>query len=209
MNVYAPDLPAHGATRSSVTRLEDMAAMITEYIRQDPATPTVLAGHSTGAIIAVQAALAIPDNIARLVLIAPAGVGRRINQDFLDDILGAATPDALVSALAMTGENGAPVSPAYLEQLLSRLANRRRQLAKIRAGIAVKGIQQKNILPDLAGLTCPVTAIFSRGDPIIPWQQAADLPPNVCVRFLQSGTHMPHRDQPRLIASLMQERTGS
>ena len=75
--VVAPDLPGFGGsakpdtTYSLAAMTDRMAAFLDRWTRG----PVVLVGHSLGGEVAASLALARPDRVARLVLIAPAGWG--------------------------------------------------------------------------------------------------------------------------------------
>jgi pyruvate dehydrogenase E2 component (dihydrolipoamide acetyltransferase) len=201
-SVHAPDLPGHGDTLSEETSLEAMAGLVASFIRESLSGPVGLVGHSIGAIIAAEVAARWPDLVERLVLLAPAGIGPRINQDFIDGMLQARTTAALARALKELGDN-TPVSVTLRRQMLAQLERRRSRLAMICEQIATGGIQQYDIIPLLAALECPVTTVFARNDRIIPWQQAVEIPGNVNVRFLASSGHMPQWSAPAFVASLL------
>ncbi len=201
-SVHAPDLPGHGETTAEVTGHGQMAGLVASFIREKLNGPVCLVGHSLGAIVAAELAEQEPGLVERLVLLAPAGIGLRINQDFIDGMLQARTMAALARTLEELGGN-TPVSVILKHRMLAQLERRRSQLATICAQMAAGGIQQRDIIPLLAALKCPVTTMFVRDDRIIPWQQAGEVPVNVNVRFLAAGGHMPQWSAPALVASLL------
>ena len=66
----APRPPTLRATHGSLAVLRDW---VVDELRRRPG-PAVVAGHSMGAALAVLAAVAVPDRIARLLLVSPAGL---------------------------------------------------------------------------------------------------------------------------------------
>lgn len=190
LRVLAPDLPGHGESRSDATSLDALAAAM---LAVAPPGPLHLVGHSLGAIIATELA----SRAASLTLLAPAGCGAAIHAAFIAAMLAGDVD----RALAAMGEGDLPAAPRAA--LAALLAARRDQLAAIAAWLVREGGQQRSILPRLAALGVPVTAVFQRDDPVIPAQQALDLPANVAVRFLAGRSHMPHWHAPELVAAIV------
>jgi pimeloyl-ACP methyl ester carboxylesterase len=67
------DVPGFGSDRPRPCApvLDDVAALIAEWLRSVFDRPVVLFGHSTGAQAALHAAMAVPDRVAALVLAGP------------------------------------------------------------------------------------------------------------------------------------------
>lgn len=72
-NVLAVDLPAHGRSAGpALTSVEEMADWIFALLDAVGADKAMLAGHSMGSLIAVEAASRAPDRIERLALLGTA-----------------------------------------------------------------------------------------------------------------------------------------
>jgi uncharacterized protein len=69
ITVHTPDLNLPDFSTLTITR---MVEQVVEQIDGNPDDPVVLIGSSLGAFVAVQVALARPDRIDRMVLLAPA-----------------------------------------------------------------------------------------------------------------------------------------
>ncbi|GAA2267678.1 hypothetical protein GCM10010145_47690 [Streptomyces ruber] len=67
------DLPGYGggAGPSFPATIEALADVTADWLRTVPGRPVVLAGHSTGAQMALHAALRVPDRVQALVLLGP------------------------------------------------------------------------------------------------------------------------------------------
>jgi pimeloyl-ACP methyl ester carboxylesterase len=106
-NIYALDLPGHGKSggegRQSVP---DYAADVMNFVESVGIYRVVLAGHSLGGMVAMQAALQKPDQVAGLVLVSSSSecpIPHEIVQDLLHPITFKQSLDWLVSRLTSSG----------------------------------------------------------------------------------------------------------
>jgi pyruvate dehydrogenase E2 component (dihydrolipoamide acetyltransferase) len=199
--VLVPDLPGHGRSARGDGTLAGAEAALAAIL--PAAGPVGLVGHSLGAVLATGLARALGPRLDRLVLIAPAGLGPRMDADFLDLMAGARTTAALARALARLGPGSGPYSEEALSAELDRLAPRRDAMVALGRGLAQKGIQQVDTGPLLEGVAAPVTAVFGLDDPIIDWRDAAHLPARAAIHFIKGAGHLPHAVQPDLVADLI------
>lgn len=204
LTVHAPDLPGHGMSSETAVTVEALADLILPGL---PPGRLSLVGHSLGGLLAVRLAQRLGPRVARLVLIAPAGVGARINADFLNGMLAAETPAALALALSLL--DAGPVSEVLLAEELARLEPRREALARLARSLAHRGMQQIDITGDLNRLAVPVSVIWGTADRIIDWQSVAGLPAQVAIHLVRGAGHLPHLAAPGLVAGLMQSDAGA
>ena len=82
--VHAIDLPGHGGSEKDVGdgSVEALAEAVLAYMHAEGLQSAHLVGHSLGGAIAVEIAARAPDRVAAVTLIAPAGFGTEIAQDF-------------------------------------------------------------------------------------------------------------------------------
>jgi pyruvate dehydrogenase E2 component (dihydrolipoamide acetyltransferase) len=139
--------------------------------------------------------------VERLVLVAPLGLGLRINRDFLGIMAGAETPEALRRAMALLG--GGPLSDAALRVELDRLRAGRTALQPLVRSVAAEGVQQIDIAPLIERVAAPVTAVFGLDDRILDWRDCANLPASVAIHLVQGSGHLPHAVAPQLVAGLV------
>jgi pyruvate dehydrogenase E2 component (dihydrolipoamide acetyltransferase) len=201
LRVLAIDLPGHGSSDAAATTLEHLVDATATVLRALAVGPVRLVGHSLGAMIAAKIAAEGDVAIDRLMLLAPAGLGKEIDAGFIDGMIGAETIADLERALAKL--DGGALSPTYLTELLSRIQARRPTLRALAASINEAGGQRHSILAELERAQMPVTAIFGIADRIIPWQHASRLPARAAVHFIRNAGHMPHWAAPNLVAELL------
>jgi pimeloyl-ACP methyl ester carboxylesterase len=190
LRTLAIDLPGHGETSSAAISLADVVAAVAAAM---PGHRLHLVGHSFGAVVATHLA----ERAASLTLLAPAGCGEDINEEFIAAMLGGHVDHAL----EILDEANMP--PAVKQDLAGHLAVNHRQLHGIAAQLSAQGKQTVSILSRLKALNIPVTALFQRDDRVIPAEQALNLPPNVSVRFLPGASHLPHWRDPDLVARVV------
>jgi pimeloyl-ACP methyl ester carboxylesterase len=195
--VLVADLPGHGASAPAA----DLDQAVEALLAALPQGPLRLVGHSLGAVLATRLALRLGAGVERLVLISPAGLGTRINADFLDGMTGAQTPAALGRAVALLG--GGPMSEAGLAAELARLIRQRPASTALARAVACDGIQQVDIAADLARLAVPVTAVFGLADRILDWRDCANLPARAAIHLMRGAGHLPQSHDPALVAALI------
>ena len=136
--VTAPDMPGHGSTAADgEPSIEAMADVVNRLRQQTPAIPTVLAGHSMGCRIALEAARREPDGIAGLVLVeggqratgdADAAVRQYRSQStehniaaLLNDFQDMFSPATPASFQAMALDRIRDMDPVFIEHLVASL----------------------------------------------------------------------------------------
>ncbi len=196
--VIVPDLPGHGGSAGAAGDADEAVEMLAGVL---PDGPVRLVGHSLGAALAAMLAARPGSRVERLVLIAPAGLGPRIDRDFLDGMAGSETTAALGRTMALLG--GGPLSETVLRVELERLRALRGKVQPLVRSVAAGGVQQIDIAPLLERLSMPVSAVFGLEDRIIDWQDCARLPASVAIHLVRGAGHLPHVAVPGLVADLV------
>jgi pimeloyl-ACP methyl ester carboxylesterase len=208
--VIAVDLPGHGATTLSATRVSDLGAPLAVALDTLPANgPFAIIAHSLGVAAAVALAEARPERVASLTLVAPAGLGLEIDAAFVRGIATATSAGEVAHLLRRLSATGVGLSPAALADVA-------REMAKGRLGALAEDVvgplgQRIDILPAIGKLsrTMPLRVIFGLQDRIIPWSQVTALPPTVAIHLMAGSGHMPHWDELRpFLAIIGGERDG-
>ena len=196
--VSAPDLPGHGATTLAADDLDAFVSPLAPLLAGK--APVELVGHSLGGAVATLLARAHSERVARLTLIAPAGIGDAIDADFVHGLAAVRGAGGLAHLLRRLSPHPPALSPEQLAAMAGRLAAGR--LAALADAIAGGGRQQIDILPALAALPMPVRVVWGVADTIIPWTQVRSLPPRTAIHLIAGAGHMPQWDAPQHIAAL-------
>ncbi len=197
------ELPGHGDNQQELSQLDDIVEDCARRLKSGASGPMVLVGHSFGGLVAAHLARRTDLPVHSLILIAPAGMGTRINQDFLDGMLHARTPQALQRELNRLTSESVPLSEKQLLDMLAHIDRRKDTLSGISAELAQEGVQQHHLLPVLEQLNMPVTLIQGRQDDIVRWQDALDAPAQTSLHLLADAGHMPQWEKPGLVARLV------
>jgi 2-succinyl-6-hydroxy-2,4-cyclohexadiene-1-carboxylate synthase len=167
MSVIAPDLPGHGATRTSPITVETAIAVVAGLL--DETGPVPVLGYSQGARIALLVALAHPGLIASLTLIsASPGVADRAARQAADEVVASRIErdglSAFLDAWLATGLTGT----GHLSET-TRNADRAIREANTASGLAaaLRGYgqgAQPYVEDRLDELTIPVTFMAGSRD---------------------------------------------
>ncbi len=180
VRVVVPDLLGHGRSdkpRANAYGPGAQAALVRGLLDALEVTdPVVLVGHSMGGQIALRFALAWPDRVKRLLLLAPAGVERftpgearwikaasttgrfaardegALRDHFRKNVFGRWSPAAEHHLAERVRLRGAPGFPAYLYAVVR----------------AIHGMLDEPVADELGALKPPVTVVFGAEDRLIP-----------------------------------------
>lgn len=149
-------------------------------------------GHSMGGAVATLMALAEPQRIASLTLLAPGGFGPEINGPLLRRYAEATDRDEIRACLAAMSGKKAAVSDDTLRPYLAmrERAGQTEKLVEIAAAITQGGRQ--GVIPRelLETLSMPVTVLWGTGDPVLPFAQTDNLPAHFTLDAVDGAGHM-------------------
>ncbi len=208
--ILALDLAAHGSnSKTSADSFEALTATTRATVQAAQLGKIHLAGHSLGA--AVAAALADESDARSLTLISPAGLGPKINGDYVDGFLSANTEAALKIWLDMLVHNpasltGALVRATFAAREEASLIKNQRQLA---TGLFNGNTQLFSIRGALEKFAKPTRTVAGVEDRIIPAEHAAAVPAHVAVNRLPHVGHLPQLEALALTARLVAETVRS
>lgn len=207
LHTLAYDLPGHGGSagypEAGPAKIA-VKALLADFAARNLAR-VHLVGHSMGGAVAALIALAEPERVASLTLLAPGGFGPEINLRLLHRYAAAADEQALRPCLeAMFGW----MSPIPDETVASTLAargpaGRLDVLARVAAALGRDGRQGEIPRARLAGLAMPVSVAWGGLDNVLPPHQMDGLPPHFALhRFPELG-HMLPEEAPDLMSAII------
>lgn len=198
--VIAADLPGHGATGIEAADTETVAAAVTAFLERLGGDPVELVGHSLGGAVAARVARQAPGRVRRLTLLAPVGLDRGIDAEFVRGIARVRAAGALQHLLRRLTVRPAQLTPAQLDALAAELS--RGRLIGLADALVDDGGQQIDITGDLHAAAMPTRVVWGVQDRIIPWTQVSHAGSRAAVHLIQDAGHVPHWDQPAEVAAL-------
>ena len=162
--VAALDLPGHGESSIDVGSgsLEELATAALGYLDAIGLDRVHLVGHSMGAAICLVLADRVPQRVRSLTLIGPAGIGQKINADFIRGYIGARSRAEVEPLMRLLYADPSHVTEQLLRQAVGLQAARRRRrradddrlesLRRHAGGPPVAG--RRGIRTDTRGLGC-------------------------------------------------------
>ncbi|MDE2626833.1 MAG: acetoin dehydrogenase dihydrolipoyllysine-residue acetyltransferase subunit, partial [Burkholderiales bacterium] len=193
--VIALDLPAHGQSDVHLPgggTLADLAGFVLSFLDTIGVQRVHVVGHSMGGAIAAQMALAAPQRVASLVLIASAGLGAEVDSGYIDGFIAATTRRELKPVVEQLFADPTLVSRRLLDDLLryKRVDGVSQALTQLGATLFGGGRQAALPVVQLAGQGLPITVVWGRQDRIIPVAHAANAPAGATVHVLEGAGHM-------------------
>lgn len=212
MQVLAYDLPGHGrslaflhagpAKLAARAVLEDLDARRLQKVH--------LAGHSMGGAIACLIAMAAPERVNSLTLLAPGGFGEEINAPLLRRYAMARSPEQIRACLREMVRPGAEPTDHTVTTLarMREVEGQTDMLAQITATITRDGRQ--GVLPKdgLSALVMPVTVVWGTRDPVLPFSRALELPPHFKLVAAEEAGHMLLEERPDLSLAAIRATVG-
>ncbi|TGQ92158.1 MULTISPECIES: alpha/beta fold hydrolase [unclassified Mesorhizobium] len=207
VRTLAYDLPGHGlsldfpgagpAKLAARAVLADLTARSVKRVH--------LVGHSMGGAVAALMALAEPEKVASLTLLAPGGFGAEINGPLLRRFAAARDPSDIQACLsAMSGPQTRPIDHAV--DALGDMRGRPGQVEKlIEIAAAMTSQDRQGVIPRdrLETLTMPVMVVWGSDDPMLPVAHTDNLPVQFHVHHVPGAGHMLIEEAPELIATII------
>ena len=210
--VIALDLPGHGG--SSVIGdgnvLAEVVSKVEAVIEAVAPGQLHLVGHSFGGAIAAMVAANQPSRVSSLSLIAPVGLGKTINRDFLVDFVAAERRRPLQGVLERLFADPSKITSDMIEETLKfkRLEGVPETLSRLADTIVDENGQRLSITDKVAALKCPVLLIWGDLDQIVPFPQADDVPANAKVYTIHGAGHMPQMEAANSVNDAIIENIG-
>jgi pyruvate dehydrogenase E2 component (dihydrolipoamide acetyltransferase) len=198
--VTAIDLPGHGGTELEALDIDSAVAAVVGFLDQLGGEAVDLVGHSFGGVVAARAARHRPGRVRQLTLLAPAGLDRAIDTEFVRGIVRVSSEGALAHLLRRLVVRPAVLTPAQLAALAAELG--RGRLIDLASALVDEGGQRIDITGDLRALEMPTRIVWGLQDRIIPWTQVKEAGSRCAIHLIPDAGHVPHWDQPAEVAAL-------
>ncbi|MEN8503566.1 MULTISPECIES: acetoin dehydrogenase dihydrolipoyllysine-residue acetyltransferase subunit [Paraburkholderia] len=198
IRTVAVDLPGHGASSPVVG--DDVFSAVANAVNAAASKIASgrlhLVGHSFGGAVAAAIAEMDPSKIASLTLIAPVGLSKEMNREFLTDFIAAERRRSLLNVLERLFADPSKITNEMVEGTLQfkRLEGVHEALSRIAETIANEDGQARSIGAEVEKLMCPVMVIWGEKDAIIAVPDSSQLPSNVEFRVLPGVGHMPQME---------------
>ncbi len=196
---YALDLPGHGGATKEVGDggLPVFTEAVIAFMDAKNIPKAHLVGHSMGGATVLAVARDAGDRVASLTLVAPAGLGREINMDYINGFIGQTRAKKLRAILEMLVADPGAITSEMVEEVIKfkRLDGVGPALEKLRDGLMPGGAQGTDLRPSLSALTAPVQVIWGIEDHILPVTHADNLSEGVTVTTYAKTGHLPHMER--------------
>ena len=196
--VYALDLPGHGQSSKDVSdgSLAMLVQCVLDWLDAVGLTEVHLVGHSLGGAIAVDTAYRAADRVKSCTLLASAGLGVEIDNEFIETLVQASRRKQLKPQLEKLFNDPEQVTRQLVEELLKfkRMDGVQSALHAIAEQFVVDGHQVINVRDQLQQLAMPTLVLWGQEDQIIPAAHAQSLPDSVTVKVLPGCGHMVHME---------------
>lgn len=206
--VVAVDLPGFGCSEKpdTVYSLAAITEQLSRFIDAWTTGPLVVLGHSMGGEVAASLAMARPDRITALILIAPAGF--RIGLGGITDSMSPSKAAALgrylgfrsfITPIHDPAWLGEPDSVARYDLTLDPAF--RRSAARVLEEFDFTGLRDR-----FDDITQPTLLIWGGNDPVVPFSAAdsvARLIPCSQLATLETAFHRPHAEMPDTVLAIV------
>ncbi len=196
--VYALDLPGHGG---SVKQVGDgdvgvLVGAVRAFVDSQGIERAHFAGHSLGALVAAELALADPDRVLSLALVAPAGLGEEIDREYVEGFVAASGRRDLKPVLQRLFADPDLVNRQMVDDVLKykRLDGVQEALTTLAGRLFPDGRQARVLAGELGDGSVPVLVIWGEDDAIIPAAHAEAAPGRAETRVLPAVGHSPHME---------------
>jgi len=207
--VYALDLPGHGGSRTGeqVTSIREFADFILAFLDAMNLTKAHLIGHSLGGGAVARMAIDHPSRVASLTLLAPVGLGKEIDSEFINGLLRADRRKDMMLVLGRLFHDRGLVSRDMVMNMLKskRIDGAVDCLRAIAERNFKDGLQTISLRDELSRLPLPVQIIWGASDKIIPSEHSAHLAPSVSVHLIENAGHMVHMEKAAQVNNLTRQ----
>lgn len=206
---YLPNLPGHGKSQLSQTRLETLAKELLTHIDH----PAIWLGWSLGALIAMQAALIAPQQVQCLLIVS--GTPAFVQCDGWNTAMSIEVFEQFRTAFIRNADKTLRRFIALQSHGDSQSRQIIQQLAKVAANHSdamtwgLETLQHENLLSDLSSIKCPVKCLYGKNDALVPVSLQDEMRTrlNASVTVWPDTGHAPFLSRPNEFVSWIKEVT--
>lgn len=207
--VYALDLPGHGESSKHIRTgtLADLTQVLGGFLDAVGLTKAHLAGHSMGGALVLEFALAHPERVHSVCLIASGGLGPEIDGEYIQGFITASRRKEMQRQIEKLFANPKSISRQLVEDVLKykRLDGVEAALRTIAAQFFPDGRQAIVRRDQLSSLSMPVLVIWGADDRILPKTHAEGLPDTIRTEILAGSGHMVQMEEAPRVNRLIRE----
>ena len=194
--VYALDLPGHGDSSTEIVTgsMDELADAVADVLIESGMSNAHLVGHSLGGGIAILIAARHPDLVASLTMIAPAGLGTHIDQDFLSAFPQLADVEGALTEMRRLVARPQLINKMTAQRVMAQLSREgaRDALARIAAAIPAGDEAIREACRAVAARGLPRLVIWGEEDRINPIDDARVATFGGERQMVPQTGHLPH-----------------
>ena len=214
--VWTIDLPGHGNSLEfnmeyeSKTLFNEYANVLKEFLSNAGLKRVHLIGHSLGGGIAMNFALNHQNSVSSLTLFAPIGLGKSINEKFIESFAKGQSDQEIRESLEQLFYKKSWVTDSLVHSTVLQHQNPkfRKILGRLATILQKQDKQNWQIRDELQNLSIPVKLIWGKEDQILPSSHSQDLPGSFAVHIFPNTGHMVHIEQSKVINRLISENSA-
>lgn len=211
--VLALDLPGHGQSTVALpgASIQALADFVAHFMAAVGVERAHLVGHSMGGAIAAQMAVAHPQRVASVSLIASAGLGPEINTGYTEGFAKAGSRRELKPVLEQLFNDPSLVGRQMIDDVLKykRLDGVEALLLALNQGIFDGGRQAEQPGLALESTGVPVLVVWGRSDRIVPVAHAGNAPAGATVEVFEDAGHMVQMEKAADVNRLLRTHVGA
>ena len=194
-SVYTFDLPGHGQSTKEIKdpSLEGIAKVVVSFMDRLNISEAALIGHSLGGAVAAKVSILAPSRVTDLTLVAAAGLGEEINDEYIKQFVIADNRKQMKASLQQLVADKSLINRSLVNDMLQfkRTDGVPAALEAIARGfINEQGLQSEVLTEELKKLPFAPTIIWGDQDDIIPVSHADNLSKSDNVFILKNIGHL-------------------